>query len=101
MGTIIKTLRTNAGLTQTELADELGTTQQTVAKWEKGETNPKLRDIIWLSQRFRVTTDQLLGVNPLPPPASVEAAIAADPDLDPKTRATLLNVYRAARSPSS
>ena len=37
----IKALRVHLGMTQQELADELGTRQQTISEWETGMYNPR------------------------------------------------------------
>lgn len=37
---VIKEARLRAGLSQTELADRLGTTQSAIARWEAGRANP-------------------------------------------------------------
>ncbi len=37
----IRTLRSRLGLTQRELADRLGTRQQTISEWEKGMYKPR------------------------------------------------------------
>jgi DNA-binding transcriptional regulator YiaG len=37
----VKALRDHLGLTQTEFAQELGTAQQTVSQWERGNHYPK------------------------------------------------------------
>jgi len=37
----IKALRSHLGLTQQELADELGTRQQTISEWETGMYSPR------------------------------------------------------------
>jgi putative transcriptional regulator len=37
----IKALRAHLGLTQQELADELGTRQQTISEWETGMYSPR------------------------------------------------------------
>jgi len=37
----IRTLRRHLGLTQRELADRLGTRQQTISEWEKGMYKPR------------------------------------------------------------
>ncbi len=37
----IRTLRSRLGLTQRELADRLGTRQQTISEWEKGMYQPR------------------------------------------------------------
>lgn len=39
-GELIRALRQHMGMTQTELARELGVRQQTVSEWEKGIYNP-------------------------------------------------------------
>ncbi|MDP3879437.1 MAG: helix-turn-helix transcriptional regulator [Dehalococcoidales bacterium] len=40
-GKHIRTLRRHLGLTQRELADQLGTRQQTISEWEKGMYKPR------------------------------------------------------------
>ena len=37
----IKALRSHLGLTQQEMADELGTRQQTISEWETGMYRPR------------------------------------------------------------
>ena len=37
----IRSLRRHLGLTQSELADRLGTRQQTISEWEKGMYKPR------------------------------------------------------------
>ena len=37
----IRALRTHLGLTQREMADRLGTRQQTISEWEKGMYKPR------------------------------------------------------------
>jgi DNA-binding transcriptional regulator YiaG len=39
-GELIKALRLHMGVTQAELADELGVRQQTISEWEKGAYTP-------------------------------------------------------------
>ncbi len=94
----IRRLRSAHGLTQAELAAALGAKQQTVAKWEAGETRPKLPELVALARRFNVTTDELLGLRPPEHPATnVETAIALDPNLTDRQRTALLESYRLAR----
>ena len=40
-GTNIRALRNHLGLTQQEMADRLGTRQQTISEWEKGLYRPR------------------------------------------------------------
>lgn len=53
-------LRRKAGLSQEQLADELGVTRQSVSKWESGAAMPELGKLIALSERFAVSVDYLV-----------------------------------------
>lgn len=59
--TRLKELRTGAGLTQAQLAKQLGVTQSTIGNWESGcrVPAPKLRAKV--AAFFGVSTDYLLG----------------------------------------
>ena len=56
----IRRLRKEKGLSQEQLAMQLGVSRQTVSKWELGDAVPDTVHIVLLSQIFGVTTDQLL-----------------------------------------
>ncbi len=56
----IQTLRKQKGLSQEELAHELGVSRQAVSKWESEQASPDLDKIILLSDFFLVSTDYLL-----------------------------------------
>lgn len=63
----IQHLRKAKGMSQEELADQIGVSRQAVSKWESGQSSPDLEKIILLSDSFDVTTDYLLkGMEPLP-----------------------------------
>ena len=59
----IKYLREQNGLTQTELARQLGITRSSVNAWEMGISVPSTQYIVELSGIFKVSTDFLLGVD--------------------------------------
>ena len=61
LGKNIFELRRARGVTQEELAGELGVTAAAVSKWEKGSTLPDVLMVCALADWFGVTTDQLLG----------------------------------------
>jgi transcriptional regulator with XRE-family HTH domain len=42
---VVKRMRSAAGVSQTELAVRLGTTQSAVARWETGEVSPRLNTL--------------------------------------------------------
>ena len=59
----IKTLRLRHGLSQQRLADRLGVSQQIVASWETGRTQPGPYMISSLGRLFSVSGDYLLGLS--------------------------------------
>ena len=58
---IIRTLRTEKGLSQDELAEKLFVTRQAVSRWETGETTPNIDTLKLLSKLFDVSINTLLG----------------------------------------
>ena len=57
-------LRKIKQLTQEDVADKLGVTRQSVAKWESGETVPDLEKCRLLAELFGVTLDDLANFEP-------------------------------------
>ena len=57
----IFTLRKRHGLSQDELAGELGVTRQAVYKWESGTASPEIDKLKTLSRLFEVSFDYLLN----------------------------------------
>lgn len=53
----------NGGLTQGELARELGVTQATISRWEKDQLSISGENIIKLALFFNASADDLLGMN--------------------------------------
>ena len=64
MGEIIKELRKQRKLTQEDLAEEIGVTPQAVSRWERDVGYPDVAQIPSLAKAFRVSTDEIYGVNP-------------------------------------
>lgn len=61
LGEKLRNLRKSANMTQEQLADRLGTSCQSVSRWENGTTYPDLELILPLAEIFGVTSDFLLG----------------------------------------
>jgi transcriptional regulator with XRE-family HTH domain len=61
-GTQLVALRERAGLSQLQLAERLGVTQQAVALWERKTTAPRSDTLAKLSQALGVRVDELLGL---------------------------------------
>ena len=59
-GRIIAKLRTQAGLSQNQLADALFVSRDLVSKWETGKRLPEYRMILSLAELFSVDPDEIL-----------------------------------------
>lgn len=57
----LKKLRTSMRLTQAQLAEQLGTTQQTVARWERGAAEPGIAKLREIALIMGVSTQYLLS----------------------------------------
>lgn len=62
IGDIIKQLRIEKGLTQTELATMLFTSQDTISLWERNKSLPDVESVIELTKIFNVSADYILGI---------------------------------------
>ena len=60
LGQRIQQIRTEHGLSQEEFAEKLGTTRQTVSRWELDQTYPEIAKIVLISRIFSVSTDSIL-----------------------------------------
>lgn len=59
---IIRELREDRDLTQTQIAEVLGTTQQVYSRYEKGENEIPVRHIITLCKFYNISADYILGL---------------------------------------
>ena len=62
---IIRELREDRDLTQKEVVQYLGTTQQVYSRYENGENELPVRHLIALCRYYHVSADYLLGLEPL------------------------------------
>ena len=53
-------LRKSCGMTQEQLAEEVGVARQTISKWELGETAPDIKQAQVLAQIFGITLNELV-----------------------------------------
>lgn len=60
LGQRIQQIRIEHGLSQEEFGEKLGTTRQTVSRWELDQTYPEIAKIVLISKVFSVTTDSIL-----------------------------------------
>ena len=62
IGETIKILRIEKGMTQTELASLLFTSQDTISLWERNKSLPDVKSVVKMASIFNVSTDYILGV---------------------------------------
>lgn len=62
-GENLKNLRKQRKLTQERLSEFLGVSFQTISKWERGDTYPDIAILPDIASFFKVSVDELLGVN--------------------------------------
>lgn len=72
----IRRLRTDAGLTQEQLADKLGVTRATVTQWETGWSQPRMGKVSQLASLFNVPLSIIVdeGTETHPLPSGARAA---------------------------
>ena len=63
LGNAINKLRNDANLSQEQFATLFGVSQQSVQKWENGDSVPELNKIIKISKHFGVSLDALILEN--------------------------------------
>lgn len=68
IGENIQKLRRDARLSQEELAEKIGVSRQTVAKWENGTTVPDINSCMAMAELFEVSLDTLAFERKLPNP---------------------------------
>ena len=64
----IYTLRRKSGLSQEQLAENLGVSRQAVSKWEGGLSTPELEKLRALSEFFHISIDELTNDRGTPSP---------------------------------
>lgn len=63
IGEKLKSLRNESTITQAELAKALNVTRSAVALWETDKTDPDIQNLIAIAKYFKITVDELLGVD--------------------------------------
>ena len=61
IGENIKYARTQARLTQTELANKIGVTHAAISYWENGINIPNVADCIKIADVLQISLDELVG----------------------------------------
>ncbi len=92
----IKKLRREKDLTQEALADFLGVTFQSVSNWERGESYPDITILPEIARFFKVSIDELLGINKAENEHEINSKIAEYDNLtDHKLMQEIINDLKA------
>lgn len=99
-GDRLKALRTEAGWSQAELAEKVGSDARQVSRHENSKVAPGLEAVIRMAETFNVSVDYLLFDDaerrPLNAPSShVDARLADLDQLSDEERTTIANVIDA------
>lgn len=76
LGQRLQKARKESGLSQEELAEQLGVSRQAVSKWENDSGYPEMEKMIRLSQLYQVSLDYLVGNGQEPERSNEENAAA-------------------------
>lgn len=95
IGTLIAALRRANGLTQKQLADQLGVSDKAVSRWERDESLPDLTLLPMIADLFHITVDELLrGERRAQQSGAAEPQASPDPErLKKQTRRVLSAAY--------
>ena len=63
-GLNLRMLREKAGLSQQQLADQIGVKSAAISKYEKNQVEPKIEYLVKFCQIFDVTLDELILADP-------------------------------------
>ncbi|EOS53052.1 helix-turn-helix transcriptional regulator [Lachnospiraceae bacterium MD335] len=83
-------LRKKAGYSQEQLAELLGISRQAISKWESGQGNPDIDNIIKLTKIYQVSADYILmGCENEPNGQREPAPLPSKNELSPEMRKAL------------
>ena len=60
-GDIIKFWRLEFKLTQKQLAEMIGSTQQSISRWENNQNIPSILDCVKLSRALKISLDEMFA----------------------------------------
>ena len=67
LGKRLRDIREQNKLSQNELAEKIGKSQETISSWENGRTSPKMKDLSKLCQLYDCTYQYLTGIKQTDP----------------------------------
>ena len=85
----LRNLRLSRGISQQQLADVIGTSQQSIKKYEKQKIEPDISTLMQLADYFGVTVDYLIGHI-----EQTDSAMTGNAILPKKEEISIINGYR-------
>lgn len=76
LGTNLRRLRQQSGMTQAALAEALGVSDRAVSRWERGTACPDITLLPQLAMLLHVSADALLGVDEIQRQETIDQALA-------------------------
>ena len=96
IGSHVRAKRIALGLSQEDLATELGVKHQHVSRIELGDATPSLETLLGLSRTLGVSTDYLLTGHERAP-LGAAGAIRAEPDISATAKRHLVGIVEELR----
>ncbi|HIT44787.1 MAG TPA: helix-turn-helix domain-containing protein [Candidatus Aphodovivens excrementavium] len=75
-GEMVRTLRSEKGMTQLDLARKMGVTDKAVSKWERGLSIPDVGSLPKLAEELGISVDDLLQAKNAAQEAATESGVA-------------------------
>jgi len=97
IGTHVRARRIALGLSQIDLARELGVSHQHVSRIELGDATPSLEMLLKLSRKLGVSADYLL-TGKQQTPLDAAGAIRADPHISTNAKRHLVGILEELRT---
>jgi len=97
IGSHVRARRIALGLSQENLATELGVKHQHVSRIELGDATPSLEMLLKVSRRLGVSTDYLL-TGQSTAPLDAAGAIRAEPDISATAKRHLVGILEELRT---
>ena len=89
LGKRIKSAREQSGLTQEQLAEKLNISRTAIARYELGEIEPRLKNLVAIAKALNCSCDYLLGIND---------HIDSDMELSPRAQMHLCEFIREIKN---
>ena len=97
IGETIRTLRLQNKMTQEQLADRLGTSYQSVSRWENGVTYPDIEFLPAIARLFGVNLETLFGQADEENCKAIRRKIHSVAEMNESDREDLLSLIRLCR----